>query len=366
MRRFTILCFSFLLTVMVSGSIYAGDKIEFSNEFNLFTSKNLEGYIKPFFTSIEESINSNLFSTAYYKDYWSVGLDISVSGMFIPNSQMFFNAERPEEFGNSKIVRTAERRGGNTLIDYIKNNEQPTIYGGRSTAIYAARQNPWFPDSTNKTIGYVEGNDISFMSGLPTMQLTVGLPSRTQIRFKFLSIGVSGEPLVYWGISASQRLDQFFQTFLPEERMAYAVHIAYAHASRDEGINFSSFAIGGHFSKTWDFGLTFYTGLQFETLSGKLEAVRDKSNADDYTNSPYKEIRNLEDLNVDISSFNKFRLLGGISYKIGSIELHADAAWASQPILTAGISFSFAKWGNSKDLEKERQMKKRKKIGKAK
>ena len=345
----------------MSNSLYAGDKIEFSNEFNLFTSKNLEGYTKPFFTSIEESINSNLFSTAYYKDYWSIGLDISVSGMFIPNSQTYFDAERPEAFGNTAIVRTAERRNGEILSSYTDNNIQPTIYGGSATAIYAARQNVRFPDSTNKTIGYVEGNDISFMSGLPTVQLTLGLPSRTQVRFRFLMLNVSGSPLMYWGIAAAQRLDQFFQSFDPEQRMAYALHLSYSQATRDVGISMNSFAVGGHFSKSWDFGLTFYAGLQYETMNGKFEAVRDTSDAADYTDSPYEEIRNMEDINVDISSFNSFRVLGGVSYKIGMLELHVDAAWASQPILTAGISFTFGRWGNSQDLEKERQLDKKNK-----
>jgi hypothetical protein len=360
MKRLTTLCFSFLISVLfVSNSLFAGDLIEFSNEFNLFTSKNLEGYAKPFFTSIEESINSNLFSTAYYKDYWTVGLDISVSGMFIPNSQTYFDAERPEDFGNTSKVRTAERRNGDVMRDYTDENIQPTIYGGRATAIYAARQNAWYPDSMNKTVGYVEGNDISFMSGLPTLQLTLGLPTRTQVRFRFLMLNVSGEPLTYWGVSAAQRLDQFFQTFDPEQRMAYALHLSYAQAIRDAGISMNSFAVGGHFSKSWDFGMTFYAGLQYETMSGTFDAVRDKSDAEDYNDSPYEEIRNMEDIHVDISSFTSFRFLGGVSYQIGFLELHVDAAWASQPILTAGISFTFGRWGNSWDLEKERQLNKK-------
>ena len=358
MRSFTGFCLLLFVTVAtVMNPAVAGDKIEFSDKFNLFTSKNLEGYMKPFFTSIEQSINSNLFTTAYYKDAWSVSLDISVSGMFVPNSQTTFNAERPEDFGNTGIVRTAERREGEILTDYTKDNIQPTIYGGRSTAIYAARQNAWYPDSANKTVGYVEGNDISFMSGLPTIQLALGLPSRTEVRFRFLMLNVSGSPLTYWGISAAQRFDQFFNLFNPKLNLALAINGSYAKATRDAGINMGTYSFGAHFSKWWEYGLALYAGIQYENISGTFEATRDKENAEDFIDNPYEEIRTMQDININIESFTHFRLLAGISYQIGFVELHADAAWASQPILTAGIKFTFGEWGNSADLERERQLK---------
>ncbi len=358
MKRFIVYSIVSLVSILLTSvQTKAGDKIEFSNEFNMFTSKNLEGYLKPLFTSIEEGINSNLFSTAYYKDAWSIGLDISVSGMFIPNSQTTYNAERPEEFGNTGIVRTAEWRDGEILTDYTGGNIQPTIYGGHSTSIYAARQNAWYPDSVNKTIGSVEGNDISFMSGLPTVQLTVGLPSRTEVRLRYLSLNVSGSPLTYWGVAAAQRIDQFFNLFDTEQNLAVAVNVAYSQITRDAGLDINTFAVGAFCSKWWDNGLTLYAGLQYENMGGKFEAVRDKSSKDELNDSPYKEIREMQDLSIDISSFTNFRLTGGISYKIGFLELHADAAWASQPILTAGLRFIFAEWGNSVDIERENRNK---------
>ncbi len=357
LRYLLMLC---LMSSAITPTVFAGDKIEVGKEFNLFTSKNLEGYMKPFFTSIEESINSNIFSNVYLKDCWSIGLDISVSGMFIPDAQMTFDAERPEYFGNTAMVRTAERRQGETLTDYTSDNIQPTIYGGHSTAIFAAPQNHWQPDSLNKTIGFVEGNDITFMAGLPAIQLLIGLPSRTEVRARFLMFNVSGSPLMYWGISVAQQIDQFFGLFKPEQQMALAVYGAYAKATRDAGIDMGTYSFGAAFSKTMDFGLTFYTGLQYENMSGTFEATRDKEDAADYADSPYEEIRNLEDIYVDISSFNKLRITLGASYQIGLLELHADAAWASQPILTAGLTFTFGEWGKSKDLEREKKEKERK------
>lgn len=358
-KQFLFLILCLFLSFSVS-TLKAGEKIEIGKEFNLFTEKNLEGFLKPFFTSLEESINSNIFSTARYKDCWTVGLDFSVSGMFIPNSHTVFDAERPGAFGNTNIVRTGEIRDGEVLTNYIDDNIQPTIYGGSSTALFAARQNAWYPDSTNKTVGYVEGNNISFMSGLPAIQLTVNIPSRTQVRFRFLTLNVAGESMVYWGVFAAQKVDEFFNLFKPNDLMGLAVHLGYTNASRNPGISLNTFAIGTHFSKSWDYGLTVYAGAQYETISGKFEAVRDKSNPSNYVDNPYEEIRNLNDISINISSFNKFKLLGGVAYRFGFAELHLDAGIASQPIVSAGIHFLFGEWGESQDLELERQIKREK------
>jgi hypothetical protein len=362
-----------LLTLFLLIGTYAhsADKIVLSREFNLLTSENLKGYITPLFTSLEESINSNIFTSGAYKDCWSVGLDVSVAGMFIPNSQTTFDAERPDEFGDLLVSRTAEMRNGELIINNTGPNTQPTIYGGHSVGIFASPQYHRYPDSIYKSVGYVEGNNISFMAGLPTIQLILGLPSRTQLRFRFLSVDVSGAPLVYWGLTASQRIDQFFNVFKPDDNIGLGLHAGMSFIARDPGVTATSWAAGAHISKAFDFGVTLYTGFQIEGISGKFEATREKPDTSSpnymkdmlyYKNSPWKEIRDMSDLSIDITSLNFFKFLVGVSYKTGLIEIHADAGYASQPIVSAGISFLFGQWGNSIDLERELQKKRNKKI----
>lgn len=364
MIKFQRLYFSLLLVFVVTVGSAIAVPIEISKEFNLFTSNNLKGYTKPFFTSLQEGINSNIFTTATYRDNWSFGLDISVSGMFIPNSQTTYEADRPDMYGNTSVVKTAEIRDNQIINNMTKSNLQPTVYGGASTAIFAAPQNHKLPDSMYKSVAYVEGNEINFMSGLPTIQLNIGLPTRTEFRFRFLVLPVQNEALVYWGLMAKQNIDKLFDLFDQEDRMGLAVHLGLSKMSRD-GIDLTALVFGAHFSKAWDNGIAVYTGLQFENMTGKFESVRKNFDPKNVGDSPYLEVRQGKALAFDIDTYTAFKLLGGISYKTGAVELHGDIGWASQPILTAGICFNFAEFGEGKDkkyddqLEKQKQNKKK-------
>lgn len=344
-----------ILTILILFSnLYSSDTIQISREFRLFTAKNLQGYLKPFFTSIEESFNSNIFTKAMYEEYWTIALDLSIMGMFIPDSHKSFDAERPDLFGNTGICQTTEYRDGNYERNYKKDNIQPTIYGGQSTAIYSAPQNHKYPDSTYKTVAYPEGNNVTFMSGLPILQLIAGFPTRTQLRLRFLAAPVDEKTMFYYSIMVNQQIDHFFGLFNPKDRMGLALHAAFHGLTRDFGISANSIAIGAHFSKTWDNGFTGYLAAQYEDLWGTFEAEREQGGKD-IIDSPYKEIRESEkQFKFDIENFNKFRILGGISYRTGILELHADAGWAAQPILTFGLTFWIAKWGHEKVFEKEK------------
>lgn len=345
----------------------AGEPLEISRDFTLFTSKNLQGYLKPLFTSIEESFNTHMYTTAHYKDHWSIGIGlVGVSGMFIPGSHKTYDAELPGAYGNRDIVWTASINGSDTLKDFRSPYEQPTIYGGASHAVFAAPQSHTgeqfidpvtgkpLPDTTFKSVAFVEGNNISFMSGVPTvLQLMGGFPTRTQVRIRFWGVPVQDEFTYYLGFMVNQQVDHFFQLFGEDSTLALAVNLGYHTLSRDAGLSMNSFSAGIHFSKEWDNGFTGYVGAMFETMSGEFEAVRENYNPNDVVNSPYPEVRRGDPVKFDIESFNSFRIGGGFAYRTGILELFADAAWAAQPILSFGINLWIAEWG-----EKEREQEK--------
>lgn len=363
-----------LLLMVISVSLLkAGEPITISKDFTLFTTQNLKGYTQPLVTSIEQSINSNMYTSASYEERYYFGLDLSVMGMFIPNSQKTFNAERPDKFGDVSVVRTAEIRDGIVLLNYTKDNYQPTIYGGKSTPIFAVPQNSFEPDSFYKTATFVEGNNISFMAGLPTLQLIAGFPTRTELRLRFLALPVQDEMLWYWGAIVNQQFDHWFKIFPEEYKMALALNGAYHSMSRNPGLSISSWAAGVHWSKLWDFEksgqITGYFGFQLENLTGTFEAVKDTSGmSTDIIDSPYLEVREpvnyakqqgwYDDqgkpqpkLAFDLENQNKFRLVLGFSYKYSFLELHGDFAYANQPMLTAGITFWLGGFGGKQKLE---------------
>jgi hypothetical protein len=357
-----------MVFVLVISSAFGAKDLEISKDFTLFTSKNMQGYLKPFFTSIEESFNTNIFTKAQYDEYWNIAFDISINGMFIPDGQKSYDAELPDMYGTT-MVDNAVLYGGDTLRQVGGHFKQPTIYGGHSYAIFSSPQNHKYPDTLYKSVAFVEGNNLSFAAGVPVLQLIGGFPTRTQLRLRFWGAPVQDEFLSYFGVMVNQQVDHFFNLFGTDTSLGLALNFAFHNVNRTNGLSINSFAIGSHFSKTWDNGFSAFASLQYENMSGTFEAVRIKTeHPEDVINSPYLEVRNQENLKFDIETFNKFRILGGISYRTGIFEFHGDAAWAQQPILSLGVTFWFASWGQktreSEKIEKFEEIERIEKIKK--
>lgn len=348
MRKLYLL-FIFLLPLFCVES-YAGKEFEVSREFTLFTSENLSGYLKPLFTTIGESFNTGLHSSPTYKKGWSFGLDIQAMGMIIPNSHKTYSAVLPDKYGDETVVKTALLENGVIKENLSGTILQPTLYGGYSTPVFAAPQNHFPPDSFYKSLAFAEGNRIDFMSGLPMIKLFLGMPTRTQVKFSWLGLPVQGSRFTYYSIVLNQNIDKYFDLF-EDKTFDLGVGFAYHSLYRNPGIDISSFAINLQFSKTYESGFSLFAGAQYENFGGTIRAVRDSYNPDDIVNSPYSEIRNGDPVVIDVSSYANYRFTGGISYKIGILELNASAAMASQPVLNAGLSLAFFDWEYDEEPE---------------
>lgn len=351
-----LVCFLFLPSLLS-----AGKDLEISKDFTLFTSKNLQGYLKPLFTTIGESFNAHYYTKAQYDDFWNIGLDISINGAFIPNSQKMYNAELPVAYGNTDVIDNAMLKSGTLSRQIGGTTEEPTIFGGNSFAVFSAPQVPKrstysdsrgpIPDSSFKSVAFAEGNNLDFVAGVPAVQLVLGIPTRTEFRFRFWGAPVQDESMIYFGIIVNQQVDHFFNLFGQDSTLGLALNLGYHSLNRDKGVSITSYSVGAHFSKSWDNGFSAFVGAQYEGLSGKFEAVRENNNPDDVANSPYIEVREGRPLAFDIESFNSYRILGGISYRASFAELHADVAWAEQPMVTFGITFWIANFGKKEKVE---------------
>lgn len=315
----------------------AGKEIEISREFTLLTSQHAQGYLKPLFTTLGESFNSGLYTKADYKKTFSLGFDITVMGMYIPTSQKTYDAELPDLYGNTSVVLNAVKKDGTVIHNVRGTWQEPTIYGGRSQAIFAAPQNNFEPDSFYRSIAFIEGNNIKFMSGLPVLQVFLGLPTRTQLRGRFFQFPIDGTNFTYYTIVVNQNIDKIFGLFASENH-SLALHFAYHSMKRLPGFEITSFAIGTHYS--YELANNFYAtaGMQYEDLSGKFRAIKEQTNEIKKIKSPYTEIREARPFEFSIESFTKFRIGGGLSYKLGPIELNASAYYASQPVLSTGLT----------------------------
>lgn len=318
------------------------DNIEISKNFTLMTSKQMQGYFKPLFTTLEQGLNSNLFTHAKYEKKWSFAFNISGGFNFIPGSQETYEAELPEGFADQSLTLTATPDGNRYIHGKI---EQPTVFGGASTTVFATPQSHAYPDSMYKSLSFVEGNDIGTMLNMPAAQFIVGFPTQTQLRFRFFVVPIQEKSMSYYSLILNQRLDDFMNLFGKDSTMGLSFHGAYHNMKRDPGIDISSWAIGFHFSKEFEFGLTAYSAVQLEGMSGEFMALRTGSASEPIIDSPYEELRNpFMPIQFDVESFNSSRLLVGASYRIGFLELNTDFALASQPTWNMGMTFWFGEW----------------------
>lgn len=315
------------------------EEFKISKDFNVFTSKNAQGYLKPLFTTIGESFNTGLYTGANYKNGWSISLDLGIMGMIIPKSQKTYQAELPEDFGNTNITETSEMLGGKLYQNRSGNVEQPTLYGGISNPVFSAPQN-LDPNDTMRTIAFMEGNNINLMSGIPILYLSVGIPTRTQFKTRFFTGKVGDENLLYYSVAVNQNIDKLFNLFGEDDSKSLALNFA-IHKVDYSNLTMNSWSIGSHISNKFDFGLTLYGGIQYEDFTGHFKAEREKGSNDEDPKSAYQEIREEQPIEFDIETFTNFRALIGASYRIGIFEFHGDIAYASQPVLKAGVSLWF-------------------------
>ncbi len=346
MKR-TIIAIAVLLVETFGFSYAQGPgPLEVEREFNVFTSHNAQGYFKPLFTSIQEGFATNLYHTALYSEEWSIALDLSFMGMVVPDKHRTFNAALPESFGDPLQAQTAQLRNGITERNVGGLSVQPTVYGGIATPVFSAPQSELAPASFSRTVGFAEGNNIGFMPGLPHFQLIVGAPTRTELRTRVMAVPDGDRTFLYLGFGLNQQVDRFFDLFGDDSTMALSLNTSFHYLNWTEIMSGTSITAGAHFSKEWD-GFTLYTGAQFETLNGDFLAVRERSLPGETgleEDSPYQEIREGSPIAFELESLNSFRWLGGAAYRAGVVEFHADAAWAAQPVLSAGVTFWLAEF----------------------
>lgn len=337
MKRLLLFFLVMFITIIPLSSLKSND-LEITREFTLITSDNATGYLKPLFTTIGEGLNTSLYNTAYHSNGWSFGFNLSLVGMLIPDSHKNYDAKLPDLYGNPVRVKTAGMHDGRLIENFKGTIQQPTIYGGNSYSIFASPQGAFPPDSFYKSVGFLEGNNIGMMPGLPILQMYIGLPTRSELRFRFLTLPVQDSPLTYFTIGANQNIDKEFGLQEPDNPLSYGLTAAFHSISRPQGISISSFAFGVNASNKFSDEFQVYGGLQFETFSGNIELIRTDFNPNDVVNSPFSEIRNGENLKIDVQSYNFFRLTAGASYDLPIIRLHGDISWAAQPVFNFGVS----------------------------
>ncbi len=348
----------FCLAALVSAPQVQAEDPPFTlnEEFSYATKGNLEGYLKPAFTTIAEGQASSLFNSINLSDEFRVGLDINYHVMIIPDSERSFSAKLPDSYSSFSRSSNAKLESADEDRDLYPSVDQPTIYGGQATPIFSAEKS----DTNAKSVVFLSGNDRSWMPTIPAIGLVFNLPTETEVRFRYAGFSfdesteteIEGMPGVFapdtvsrsasfFTISATQQLDDVLEILENDTNIMVGVNIAYSSVSLSgiyESSVFSMAAIG-EYEVDEKFSMTGF--LQFEATSGEIKAVRQPGT--ELADSPYEELRDPEntDFTMDAAGDNSLRFGVGAHGHFGPLVLSASAALATQPVFTLGGTIWF-------------------------
>lgn len=304
-------------------------------EFSHIDSKNAPLYLKPLITTIHQSLTSSLFTEAHYQDDFSLGFDISVAAMKIPESAKNYTSSIPDIYvNNTTEYQTLTGTGIHNPVTI----QQPTIYGGTSTPLFVVGQN-----KTAKSLASLDGKNIDAIFGLPIIQLSLNLPIYSQGKFCAAYYNQGDVSLSFLRVGYNQRIDKLIKGLLHDQTMAIALHGSFNEIKMAFGdsiqSNFSSLAIGIHASKKINKSFMIYAGFQWEDIQGGFDGARKKMNGQ--IDSPYPEVRNNEHLQFNFMSDNSYKMIVGLKAKYGIIDMFTDISLASQTMINSGFSVYF-------------------------
>lgn len=360
-----------LLVCCFSVSALYAQKLELGGTVSLLTKENFEAYSKPLFTSMGQSFNSNLWTTAIHEDRFKIGLDFSFMAMLIPESQKNYTASLPDHFTNATIAKTAYNKNG-IETRQPSTVEQPTFYGSAPTTVYSIPQDQ-NGNYTFQTIGgnaeFPSGNGLNAVLGIPAVQIMMDLPSRTHVRLRVVPVpSIDDDMNVFYGmVSVGHQFNQYIDP-LKDSTLGISFNAAYSLFSITNVIDANALAVGINASKKLNEFFTVFGGLQYEDFSGTFTYTRkDVTPNDASSNTPYAEVRenlytnpgsvipNVDSQNryavnnkdtrkpvvADISTFSNFRIVAGGEVHLKALQLHAQLAYVSQFMFSGGFSVWF-------------------------
>ncbi len=360
-------------------------KLEIGGTVSLLTKENFESYSKPLFTSIGQSFNSNLWTTAIHEDRFKIGIDVSVMAMLIPESQKSYSAKLPDHFSDPRGAQntranTAYNKDGKETIQPAT-VDQPTFYGGNPTTVYSEPLGV----NTFQTVGgnaeFPSGNGLNAVLGLPAVQIMMDLPSRTHVRLRVVPVSsIDDDKNLFYGmIGVGHQFNQYIDG-LNDSTLGISFNVAYSLLSLTNSIDANALAIGINASKKLDKYFTVFGGIQYEDFSGTFTYTRKNvTPANQESNTPYDEVRDnmyrdpTNDNNLiidsdgryvpfelpqglpseytklyerkpvvaDINTFSNIRIAAGGECHLGALQLHAQVAYLSQFMFSGGFSVWF-------------------------
>lgn len=316
------------------------------DDLNKFLEESVEdgekligGYVTPLMKSLSLGMNQSWYNTAKPHKVAGVDLTATVSLMYIPDSDLLFNANN---LGLTQVT-LVDPNTGNART----NGDIPTIFGPDTP--------PTFSPSATVGGGILQDDDFQGPGGLdlegeikrnalpvPMAQLGFGLPKGTELKFRFIpKIDVGDGQFNLFGIGVMHDVKQYIPGIknLPFDLSAL---IGYTKMKLDVPFDVTgnpdqigkfevnSTTIQGVISKKVSV-LTFYGGLGYNIAKSRLAMLGT------YDIGGTTTVKDPVDLSFAASGF---RMSAGMRLKLAVFTFHADYTLQKYKALTVGFGIS--------------------------
>jgi hypothetical protein len=291
-----------ILTVIFISLFFSQSFAQLEDRLAALAEDNVNGYFKPFVTSLGVAMNSGAFYTADVPKTFGFSFSIRAMLIVIPEDQKEFTPDF-------------------SAAGYTANKPTATIYGDKGSAYAGPAGYITTPPGINVT---------SLPMGYP--QISVSLLG-TEVMLRYLpkiSIAEDSE-LDMLGLGVKHNVSQYIPLF----PIDLAVQFLYNRITITNLIELKNTAFNAHASKTFGV-ITPYFGLQFESTSMDLEYT---INGDPTSGDP--QLRADSEVKTSIDGDNSFRAVIGASLKLAVLVLNADVNLTSQTVFSGGLTFAF-------------------------
>jgi hypothetical protein len=300
----------------------------------------MNGYVSPFLKAIGAGFNQGWYNTAKPHKKFGVDLTISVAAVGVPEADHFFTVD------NSKLetIYLATDHRGVAQDENTGKGKVPTLFGSESTQSTYDNKSPT-PSSPFDGIG---GFDVTKLPmgrmPAPVVNLGIGLPWNTDIKFRFATSGGLSDEIDFslWGFGIMHDIKQHIPGIkaLPFDLSGF---VGYTHmgieAELDDPSHKGEFVINattvqGLISKKISV-LTFYGGMGYNFSKSTLKATGEYDLDDGFGN-----VTTVKDP-VDLSaSLNGPRMTAGMRLKLAVFTFHGDYTFQKYSTLTLGFGIS--------------------------
>jgi len=258
--------------------------------------ENADGFLRPLITAFGSNLNSGLYRSAHVPKM-GVHVNVAINGMvaMIPSSQRTFQATTTGYFFPVQTV------------------EAPTVMGDPAGVIVTS------PNGT--AYAFPGGFDSkTFLIGMPT--ITVGSIFGTEGSIRFFKAKLNDDvgDISLFGIGGRHSVSQY----IPLSPVDIAAGVFYHKFKIGDIVDSNVLAIHAEVGKSFTI-INVYGGLAYEKNDAKAEYTFDSGSV-------------TQDVNVDITGDNKFRLTLGLGFNFGLFHWNVDYNIGNQQVINTGIS----------------------------